>query len=456
MFYNNPKKESDIYATAVFIGLIVYRIIIDNIYIYVISPLYSYSGLTCNTSVPKCLLSWGLFFVFYILIRGLVLSDKEHISTIIAVTIYIISFIPFTSIVYMGLAPKIFIIEMSIYWSLLLILLLFIDRSQRKQTPILTLGDYAIKDEAATFIGIVASLTVIFVSWIYTNFHFQLNLDVYEQRALASRFPMPQLIRYMFTWSRAIIPVMFAYCLINRKILNSIWYFLVSFISFGVDGSKTVLFMPFLVFAVVIIGKKISFKAIKIVLIYGMIAVSIISFIVYYAGRSIWLVSLFIRRVLYVPALLNVYYFDYFSKHEPDYFRSGFLSRLGANSPYAKDNGVAYTIGKIYYHNPLTGANNGLFSDAIANMGMVGIIIMPFVVAFVLWLFDRCTYGLDKRIILASAMFISCTLVSSPLTTTLMTHGLIVMMLITAVITRDNYLESSVMKNKELIKARLT
>lgn len=453
---NRQSSESIKYSLSVFIGLIFFRLVLDYIYVHIISPIYAYSGFICERNISGFILSWGIYIVFFPLVKNIVLSNEEHISTIITTTIYLISFTPFTSLIYMGVIPDRLIITMCLYWCILLILLGFTNRSTKKRSPVLYAGVYPLDDKLVVIIGIIASLVVVFVSWIYTDFHLQLDLEVYGQRSKAAAFAMPQILRYMFSWSRAIIPLIFAYSVIHEKIIPAIWYLAVSFLSFGVDGSKTVLFMPILVLVVIILAKKINFCQIKVILIYGITAVAIISAMIYTLRKSITLVSLFVRRVLYVPAIINVYYFDFFSSHEPDFFRSGFLSKLGATSPYTKYVDIPHTIGMVYYQNPNTGANNGLFSDAIANLGFMGTIIMPFFTAFVIWLFDRCTYGLDKRVILASAMYISFALVSSSLTTTLMTHGLIVMMIITSVMKRDDYMEVDMVGKEKWIKARLT
>lgn len=48
------------------------------------------------------------------------------------------------------------------------------------------------------------------------------------------------------------------------------------------------------------------------------------------------------------------------------------------------------------------GANNGLFSDAIANLGSIRLLILPLILVLSFKKFDSCVEGLDLKIYIVS------------------------------------------------------
>ena len=81
--------------------------------------------------------------------------------------------------------------------------------------------------------------------------------------------------------------------------------------------------------------------------------------------------------------------------------------------------------------------NSGLLSDAVSNLGYLGIVCMPLVLSFVLVLLDKCSKGLDPRIYLTTSLSIAMTLINTNLFTALLTHGILMLMLLLAVTERD-------------------
>lgn len=136
-----------------------------------------------------------------------------------------------------------------------------------------------------------------------------------------------------------------------------------------------------------------------------------------------------------MPNLLNYYYFDFFTKYQPDYFRQSFLRYFGIQSNYTR---IPNLIGMEYFGRPGMAANSGLISDAITNLGLVGVIIAPMVLAIVLKIFDDVTVGLDDRIFIIPSIYISYVLISSFLFTSLLTHGFFAMMFIFYFLPRES------------------
>lgn len=137
---------------------------------------------------------------------------------------------------------------------------------------------------------------------------------------------------------------------------------------------------------------------------------------------------------MFVPNLLNYNYYDFFSSNSPDYFQQSFLRYFGFDSAYS---GIGHLIAVVYYNSPEASANNGLLSDAYANMGFVGIFIMPFVLVLMLKILDACAEGLDIRVVVVSGIMIAFTFVSSFFFTIMLTHGLMALCVILYLLPRQ-------------------
>jgi hypothetical protein len=133
--------------------------------------------------------------------------------------------------------------------------------------------------------------------------------------------------------------------------------------------------------------------------------------------------------------MLNAYYFDFFINNTPDYFRQSILKYIGIQSPYPD---IRHMIGSIYFSRPEMGANSGLISDAITNFGVIGIVIMPIMIAIALRFFDNCVKGLNKRFYVALCVLVSYYFISSFFFTILLTHGFLALCIVFYILPRDS------------------
>lgn len=413
------------------IGLVIYRILLDLVYFNIISPIYAYSGFIDNRTAYAGVVSWMLLASSFFLIKDLLFTNQEGVSHIIISLLYLLSFVPFTSCVYSGIAQGSFIVCNSIYWLILIVCAKYIVRKPQNPLSPIKVGYIIINDQFVMCIGLLSLFVVVFVSGRYT--HFRLNFDlfsVYNLRLAAREYRLGTLLSYAFAWTKAINTVLFAYCLINRRYIYAILFFGIQMLSFGVDGSKSTFFLPFVVLFSFFFCKKMSMCGLKLFFLYGAIGGTLVALVEYYVKHTYILSTLFIRRVLFVPSLLNVNYYDFFTKHEPDYFRGSFLRHFGFNSPYSADAGISRMIGRIYYNSPTMNCNSGLISDAISNLGYAGVAFMPIFIVMFLYLLDRSAKGLDRRLLLVSAVYSSLAIIGTTFTTVLLTHGLLIIIFV--------------------------
>lgn len=431
-----------------FVGIILYRVLLDWNYFNIISPNFSYSGFIDNRTTSGLFISWILLILFYFLARHLIYTEQEGMSHVIVTLLFLLSFIPFTTCIYAGLTTNVFILCYLIYWFVLITSSKHLMRSSKKTYTKLSLNHIEINDTFVALVGLISFLVVVYISGRYAHFRLNFNLfNVYDLRMEAREYNMPTIFSYLFAWTKATNTIMFAYCLIKKKRIMAFLYFAIQMLSFGIDGSKTTFFLPFLVLLAVMFYGRITVGNLKLMICYGCAIGVLLAIMEYNFINSFYLSTLFVRRVLFVPNLLNIQYFDFFSANSPDYFRGSFLRLFGAKSLYESYGGVSRMIGRIYYSSATMNCNNGLFSDAISNLGYFGLIIMPIVLVFFLNLFDRTSSGLDKRLVLASGVYITINLISTSLTTVLVTHGFLLIILLTWIMKPENLNASDVTLN---------
>ena len=75
-------------------------------------------------------------------------------------------------------------------------------------------------------------------------------------------------------------------------------------------------------------------------------------------------------------------------------------------------------------------ANNGLFSDAYMNFGVIGIIIFPLILVLILKFIDGANVNIDNRIKFVIVCYLSFVLLGLPFSTFLISGGVLVTLMI--------------------------
>lgn len=417
---DRPKSEN---AKMVFF-IIIYRIILDLIYTNQLSRIFRYTGFNSQFDILLFALSWFLLALSIPMIKRCTYEDE--FSDVIMLFLIYLSYIPFTTMVAYYNYSWQFILANSTYWLVFFVSFRYLPH---------TAGKIGIrtdnKEKILLFIEAVFGVAIIYISWRYTGFRFTISLaDVYTYRAEARMASMPTILSYIFAASKAINPVLLVYSLKRRNYWNSAFIIILQILSYSINGSKTVFFSTVSAVILFFIYDRKYLKRIPDLLS----AVTLISFLETAIFHSIFVLSYFVRRVLFLPNQLGYLYFDFFSKNEPDYYRQSFLRLFGFSSPYED---IDHVIGGEYFNRFEMGANNGLISDAITNWGIVGIIVMPVILVIVLRFLDKCASGIDKRIYIVTSVTFAFIIMSSFLPTVLLTHGLLALSLVLMILPRE-------------------
>jgi hypothetical protein len=281
---------------------------------------------------------------------------------------------------------------------------------------------------------------VVYISGKFTGFRFHFGLfDVYSLRFEAREFNIPIVFSYLHTAAGTILPLALVYCMYIRKRVFAIILGLVILLNFGIDGSKSVLFMLFLCFLGYWFFK---FEKIKL-FVWAFVSISVLSLIEKCIIGTHATTALFTYRLLYLPSWIHYWYYDFFSAHELDYFRQGILRWFGATSPYKE--AIYYMISDIYGSSLGSQANNGLFTDAYLNLGALGILLFPPVIVGLLRVLDACAKGLSEKLIILPIISVALVLISAGISIALLTGGVLILLLLLYSMPReDTFFEGAI------------
>ena len=412
--------------------IILFRLLMDYMYRHVIATVYAYAGFQYNPSIWLMLLSWLLLLVGTVMTYKAYKNPGNRVSLEVVFLLFLMSFVPFTSMVGSGAVGQKFIVCNSIYWLLFLILCVSLSKNSvlRPKTGKTGIGDLQLQ-----MLAMVFAFVVLYVSGRYAHFRLNFNLlNVYEFRSEASSNRLPLWLTYLFSWSRMINTILIAYFIRRKKKAWAIGCCFIQLLSFGYDGSKSTFFLLMIAVGVNLLPHFDMTTMNKWALrgLTGLAALLVVHYIV--TGNFIP-ISVLIRRVFYLPVQLSEHYVDFFTTHEPDYFRQSFLRYFGAKSPYEQQ--IPYMIGDVYYNKPTMGANNGLIGDAVANLGYIGLVVFPIFISLIFKLLNNNSAGLDARIFITVGFYLAMVMTNSFIFTILLTHGLIVTMIVLRNMKRD-------------------
>lgn len=419
--------------------LCLYKILLKNIYIRGIVPDYSFFGFFYNPVdfFTECVV-WGLFLVFSLILLQNCKKDLLKVSTVTIWLLFLIYFVPFTVLSTCGDFQSDFIVGNFIYWGVLLLSFHMINNYNKASLTISLIDKQQLGDGFLVSFVLFHVIIVLYIYFRYMNFSLLLDLSsVYDLRFAAREFDMPIVMRYLFAWSKTIIPFGFSLAYISDKKIMSVMLFVVQFLSFSIDGSKTSMFILTLYIIIIFIVKRKPKLNYYKLFLCGFVSLSLLTYILSIFNINSIVSSFLFFRMEFLPVLLGSYFYDFFTNHEPDYFRTSILSRFGFSSPYA-DIGINFLISGMYTRLGYgVSANNGLISDAMANMGTVGIFVMPIVLVVLLKLFDKCSLGIHKGLIIALGIQFALIFSNTFLMTSLMSNGLLALLFILAFVNRN-------------------
>lgn len=404
----------------IILSIILYRITLDYSYELVISDTFAYMGLGNNFNTSNYIISWCFLLTFVPFITNM--NRNITYSNCVLLLLSAISLVPSTTLIaYLDFDAK-FVLLLYIYWLCFFSYNAFFPKFQIKTNS---------NKKLFLLISLLLCMSVLYISWKYTGFRFHFGLkDVYDLRLEAREYNVGAIVGYLATAANKLLPIILIYCILKNKKIASIALIVVILLNFGIEGSKGVLFSLFLC----VLGFYF-FRYKRTILVYGMLALMSTWSIVEFIFLKKFFSGFIIYRMLLIPSQLNYCYYDFVKDNELDFFRQGFLRHLGFESPY--EGGIEFLIGSRYFNDYETRANNGLFTDAYYNCGIIGILMFPLILIFLLKLIESVSNGVDERLMFVPVYMVALAFLSTTFTTALLTHGLLLLMLMLYCIPRN-------------------
>ncbi len=403
--------------------LLLFRLSLDLAYVYVVSPIYSYSGFTTSLSFVAVVES----YLMMILIGLVIPSNIGRASDFFIWMLAIATIIPTLSFYAMHSGSRMFMYAMVIgYFCVVLF----------SKIPIIKIGTLKEGRTIGIFLLIIMVVAVA-ASMIAKGglSHFNLDLSkVYEHRGEVGLLINAGIWGYINTWVYKVVnPALIAWALWRKRYRLFLIFTALQVLFFAISSHKSVLFYPVLILAVYFfVRKKEAFKYIT----WGLIGVIIFSSCIYLIFDNIWLASLFVRRVFFVPAQLNFAYYELFSDIGHVYLSNSIFSSF-VNYPfeYNYTNMVSlYLLG-----HPNANCNNGFLATGYMHFGYLGMWIFSIIIGLLLWIADSLV---GKRmpkwlgISIITIPFFSL-FTSADLGTSLLTHGILMGFLILLIIGKN-------------------
>ncbi len=394
-------------------AVIVYRLVLDAVYIKELSPHYAYSGFETHM-LP---LTYAASFVALVAFAPFVaqLGEQREASSILLTFLNYLYFIPLTSFwgCY-GKASITFFAVSFLYWAALLL--------WQFRLPRICIRPVSIKHSRGFWLvlSIASSLLVLFVSGRYAHFRLFFEIfdmySVYGVRAEAAEYSMPRLFSYALSMMTICLSMAMLHWSQQKKKIAVILLAVVYFFYYSIAAHKSVFFFLVLLFGVYWLYRDWMLRYLPVELTAACLLMGTLSRL-----GMIALMSLFYRRFMYVPVYLSWKYFDFFSERPLNLMRDGLMGKVGYHSIYSLK--IVRLIGE-FCGTPESNCNNGLIGDMAANLPiLLGLLIMPLVLLVVFRLLNAVSGRLDKRIVLPFCIFYAVAFVNGSWSTVLLSHG---------------------------------
>ncbi len=375
-------KKSPMYNI---IWIVVFKILIELAFIYIISENYSVFDDVFNLS--NYIISWALLFTSYFIINKIISNKRDRTSTLLLYIIYLFSYIPGISLWSLQSLSNTFILYFNIYWFHIFILMLLYSKLMIPSMSIKI--NLEVRKYIFAYIFLVSVAYGVFYSYKFSGLRIHFNLfSVYSIRDTGSNASTLEGLLYYIV-STIVYPLYAIYFYKKKKWFVFATAVFMELLMFSVAGHKFYFFIiPIGIIAYHLYNDQFAKYIPKLLSLF--IAIGFVENVLL---KSWLIISYSVRRVLYIPALLDSYYFEFFMENSPVYFsQDKVLRRLGLVSPYSTP--VSKVIGDIYMDGANT--NTGLFGDAFSNLGVYSVVVYPIIFIFAMILIDFITNHIPK------------------------------------------------------------
>ncbi|MFD2100202.1 hypothetical protein [Flagellimonas iocasae] len=387
-----------------FLELIVF-LLISLVYNIIIKDVFDYMGFIGEPIFHKLLIGTVVFLVLVVL--GATIKDPFfyavwHISFLIFIIGQIVYYQYSNGLIGPLIGNTIFLLVLYVFS--------FIKLNIRKVN---------VKGKPLNII-LVSTLLLFFPIFIrysgHVNFNNFLLQDIYESRLYFREFDDKYFGYLRAPLSRVILPSLLIIGLLGRKVwLVVLSLFMISFI-FLVGALKSI-FIGMIAAILFYLGKTYLDKV--YIMLYLFFFLTFFGLLVFWATDNVFLVDSLVRRTLFVPAMLDNYYYEIFADNQL-YWSHNFLGELFFNYPF--DRPPNMFVGEVILQKEGMSANVGIVTEGFFSLGYLGIFLESMVIAFIFLLLK----SIKIKPVFFGLVFVYIYYINTSFLSVLMlTHGLI-------------------------------
>ncbi len=390
---------------------ILYRIILDFLYVNWIHPLYINSGFVYDPNIYKLIVSYLIIIILLIIMP----KSNLRVSYRILQLHLIIMIIPLSTLYALANLSTKFIFMVFICFSIQLMLI----RVHYKLKVNEVKNANVIIAVIIICISIATYLYLFITQGIYFN-AFNFN-EIYEIRANTD--VSSTIMNYLISWQYRIINpfiIVLSYFKKNYKIFFA-GMFLQTFLYFMYPHKEV--FMSIGLILLVLFTERNRIKFDEFIIKFLVIAAGI-SVIIYEGFKNMWPLAIVTVRLIYIPAILKFMHYNFFLINEKLFYSEGLIGKLfGIKYPYSVPSG-------FLVDNPNSNNNAGYLAYAYDNAGLLGMIIMSVVFILFLLLIDSFSNENNVGIYFSLLVYPMIVLNDGDLLTSFLTGGLFLLIIL--------------------------
>ena len=353
------------------VSLIFYKIVLDLVYVFFICDEYRYH-LTFKVDFDFVRFTEG--WILCILLISL-LPRKKTITSNYLLMQFVITIVPMLVIYGLYERSRYFIYLICAVHGLQCVLEKVVKVRLVSSTTLLQ-GRAVNKNVIVLITASVLILTLVefglptFQSFNVTN--------VYEIRA--EKAVSGILAYFLFWFINAILPMVLVYSMSKKRKIIFLLFSALTLFLYLTYAHKSWLFSIFFVIAIYIVSKLDLYR--KACCIAFPVLISFCMLCYEFNKKLLALPSMFVRRVLFVPADIKFEYFDFFQHREKLLFSEGMIGKIFRMEPrYNKE--IALIIGDELGELG-SSCNTGYLADAYANLGTLGVVLFALLLFVIL------------------------------------------------------------------------
>ena len=417
--------------------MFMYATLVSFLFVKWVVPVYGYTGLSIKIDYLNLLLS-----VLYLLIITMLINlNNNKIKVLFQNLLIMQSIIPMLCLYsFTSEFSKLDNFVLIFICSTIMISIVLLIKTKSK--------DLHVNSKLKTKINIVLLLLVLITltRYIINNGFkiFNLNFaEVYDYR-LVLRETMSGYMAYIDSWVFKIFnPTCIALTLHFKQKILFVFFIVMQILLYGFSSHKSVLFTGVIVVAFYYLTPYILKN--KYNLLKMAISANLIATVLWKMNVSGYFCSIY-NRLIFTPARINYYYYEYFSKNGFDWFSQSFLRKF-TQSNYELL--LPRLIGLEYYGNAQTNANTGFLGFGYAQGGFFVVIVYSILVALLIIIISSIAKKISPRLVLSISIFpILSLFISGDLPTSLLTGGIIIMLIILYLLSLDRTINLITIKTK--------